>query len=276
MNKRVISRILSLLLVLCMAACVSCGKETGQDASCDRQRTGREVIEELTMCYGKYGDKADKSIELLLKELNAMDPVAGAKWTSIVALWKSVNSDLKLNYDVLPDGLAKDDSLCIVALGFRLNDDGTMRDELTERLKVVKNCAEKYPNALVICTGGPTATRNSSATEAEKMAEWLTKNGIAGERVAVENQSLTTAQNAMFTYDILEEQYPRVKWLAIVSSDYHIATGELLFGAEATLRASRAGQERVRVVSNAAYKAPSGSLSTTFQAIALLDLSDNS
>ena len=64
------------------------------------------------------------------------------------------------------------------------------------------------------------------------------------------------------------EQYPQVKQIAIVSSDYHIATGVLLFGAEAILRESD-----VEVVSNAAWHAPEGTLSTMFQAGALIELS---
>ena len=59
----------------------------------------------------------------------------------------------------------------------------------------------------------------------------------------------------------------------IISSDYHIATGTLLFEAEAILLAEKAGAETVHVVSNAAWKAPSGSLSTMFQAGALIELS---
>ena len=124
-------------------------------------------------------------------------------------------------------------------------------------------------DALIVCTGGGTAAKNKSATEAGKMAEWLIENGIAPERVIVEDKSLTTAQNAIYTLNILAERYPQVRELAVISSDYHIATGVLLFGAEAILR----GGEPVRVVSNAAWKAPSGSLSPMFQAGALIELS---
>ena len=77
----------------------------------------------------------------------------------------------------------------------------------------------------------------------------------------------------MFTLDILGERYPQVNKLAIISSDYHIATGHLLFGAESTLRAEAVGKEKYEVISNAAWKAPSGSLSTMFQAGALIELS---
>ena len=48
--------------------------------------------------------------------------------------------------------------------------------------------------------------------------------GIDGDRVIVENQSITTAQNAIFSCQILQEKYPQVNQLAIISSDYHIAT----------------------------------------------------
>ena len=103
------------------------------------------------------------------------------------------------------------------------------------------------------------------------MAEWLVENGIDRERIIVEKRSLTTAQNARYTLGILTNQYPQVTQLAIISSDYHIATGNLVFGAESTLRAEEAGKEKYRVVANAACKVP-GSLSATFQAGALIEL----
>ena len=271
--KKKLFRLAAIMLALCMAlVCVSCGKDKKTVSPSDA-RTSRDIIEELAVYYGTYGNEADKNIESLLKELDETDPVAGKKWRSIIGLWKSVNSDLSLHYDVLPDGLPDTDELCIVVLGFQLNPDGTMREELIERLKVVKDSAEKYPHSLIVCTGGGTASENESATEAGKMAEWLIAEGIAADRVIVEDKSITTAQNAMFTFDILEEKYPQVTQLAIVSSDYHIATGVLLFGAESTLRADRAGNEKVKIVSNAAYKAPSGTLSSMFQAGALIELS---
>ena len=179
----------------------------------------------------------------------------------------------EINENILPDGLPETDELCMIVLGFQLNPDGSMKDELIERLTVAKASAEKYPNSLVVCTGGGTAAENPDATEAGEMAKWLIENGVDPQRVIVEDQSLTTAQNAIYTYRILTEQYPQVKQLAIISSDYHITTGTLLFGAEATLQAEEAGKETMTVVSNAAWHAPSGTLSTMFQAGALIELS---
>jgi hypothetical protein len=187
-------------------------------------------------------------------------------------LWMSPELGQPLNYDILPDGLPETDELCIVVLGFQLNPDGTMKEELTKRLGVALESAEKYPNAYIVCTGGGTAAENESASEAGEMAKWLVDHGIDKKRVIVEDTSITTAQNAIFTYDILTSLYPSVKKLAIISSDYHIATGELLFKAEAILRANSPGNEKLEVISNAAWKAPSGTLSTMFQAGALIEL----
>ena len=260
-------RIICLLLmfsVVCL--CTGCGQK-------EEKRDCRDIIEELVVDYGNYGAEAEEHVQALLKELRTVDADAADRWESIMALWKTANTELIIHDGVLPDGLPDTDELCIVALGVQLNPDGTMREELIERITVVKACAEKYPNALIVSTGGGTAAEDETATEAGKMAEWLIENGIAAERVIVEDRSLTTAQNAVYTYDILTERYPQVKLLSIVSSDYHIATGTLLFEAEAILRAEKAGDEAMHVVSNAAWKAPSGSLSTMFQAGALIELS---
>ena len=257
--KRLMVLILALLLAL--------------PAMAEAGRGPQAIVEEMVVDYGAYGEAAASRVDALLGELEALDADTAARWRRVMALWRSVGSDLAINEGVLPDGLPDTDALCIVALGFQLNPDGSMRDELVERLKVVLRSAEKYPRACVLCTGGGTASGNPAATEAGRMAEWLVAQGLSSDRVIVEDRSLTTAQNAIYTFDLLEARYPQVTQLAIVSSDYHIATGTLLFGAEAALRAEEAGMEAVQVVSNAAWPAPSGSLSPMFQAGALIELS---
>lgn len=230
--------------------------------------TTQSLIEEMVVDYGAYGDEADPQVEALLGELKTLDPAVADQWTQIMRLWKSAQTDLVVNPSILPDGLDDTDALCLVVLGFQLNPDGTMREELIERLRVALDCANKYPNAIIVCTGGGTASEDPTATEAGRMAEWLMEHGVDTDRIIVEDRSLTTAQNAIYTFDILAQSYPQVNQIAIISSDYHIATGTLLFGSEAVLRDSP-----VVVVSNAAWPAPSGTLSTMFQAGALIELS---
>jgi len=233
----------------------------------------QSIIEEIVVDYGSYGSDADERIDALLADLTSEDKTAGEKWAKIMDIWRSPDLGETLNYDVLPDGLPDSDELCIVVLGFQLNPDGSMKNELVNRLNVALNSAEKYPNAYIVCTGGGTASENGSATEAGEMAAWLEEHGVDKERIIVEDNSLSTAQNAIYTYDILISDYPSVRYLAIVSSDYHIATGELLFTAEAILKAPAPGNEKLKVISNAAWDAPSGNLSTMFQAGALIELS---
>ena len=262
-------RVVPFLLCLCFVF-AGCTNDAGnQSADPD---SVEKTVEEIVVDYGTYGDQAANRIDTLLNELSAMDAGAGTRWKSIMDLWMSPQLGQPLYYDVLPDGLPDTDELCIVVLGFQLNPDGSMKDELIERLTVALNSAKKYPKAYIVCTGGGTAAENKSASEAGEMAKWLVEKGVDRKRIIVEDNSITTAQNALFTYDILTSLYTSVKKLAIVSSDYHIATGELLFKAEVILRANTPGNEKLEVVSNAAWKAPSGTLSTMFQAGALIEL----
>ena len=246
--------------------------ETAESVVADPE-TIQKIIEEMVVDYGSYGSEADDRVDSLLSDLSFADEITGRRWKVIMDLWRSDDLGQPLYYDVLPDGLPDTDELCIVVLGFQLNPDGTMKEELINRLNVALASAEKYQNAYIVCTGGGTASENSSATEAGEMAKWLADQGIEQDRIIVEDSSLTTAQNAIYTYDILTSDYPSVKYLAIVSSDYHIATGELLFRSEAILRADTPGNEKLTVISNASWDATSGSLSSMFQAGALIELS---
>jgi len=270
----IFSAVLLSLFVLFTGCTSQTTGETGKVQSAMGQpRKAQEIIEEMVVDYGSYGEDASSRVDELLEELRSVDAGLGARWNRITKLWKQVNTDQELYYDVLPDGLPDTDELCIVALGFQLEPDGTMREELVERLKVVLASAKKYPNSCIVCTGGGTAAENESVTEAGEMAKWLIENGIEKDRVIVEDNSLTTAQNAIFTYDILTTQHPKVKKLAIISSDYHIAAGILLFTVESILRAATSDDEKLSVISNASWKAPSGALSAMFQAGALIELS---
>ena len=202
-----------------------------------------------------YADKEEAAAEIVnadLETLTALDPQLGAFWSELMALWSEVNTALTVNTGVLPDGLPEDESLCIVVLGFQLHADGSMSEELIGRCEVALQCAEKYPNALIAVTGGGTAWQNRAATEAGVMAAWLTERGVDPARVLIEDASMTTGDNAAFTCALLLEQHPEVKALAIVSSDYHIPLGVLLFQEMALLTEYETGTRPFEVVSNAA------------------------
>jgi Uncharacterized conserved protein len=187
-------------------------------------------------------------------------------------LWTSLKERVHVNGKTLPDNLPDTDELCIVALGYQLKSDGSMKKQLKERLKIVLKAAKQYPNAYIVCTGGGTASKNKKATEAKKMADWLKKKGVDSRRIIIEDKSHTTAQNAMYTYDLLTRQYPGISKLVIVTSDYHVRTGTLLFEAEAILRAPSGGEPKLTVISNASSKTSSDEISSRTQAGGLIEL----
>ena len=146
-----------LTFILAVIFCLSAGAAASAEIP-----ASWELIERMIILYGAYGEASADQIRELMGELEAVDATAAEKWTEILSRW--YNSDTTVNEDILPDGLPDTDELCLVALGFQLNPDGSMKDELIHRLETVKRSAEKYPNALILCTGGGTARENPSVS----------------------------------------------------------------------------------------------------------------
>ena len=157
---------------------------------------------------------------------------------------------MPVNREVLPDGLPQDDSLCIVILGYGLHADGSMKEELIDRLVVGLASALKYPNAYVCVTGGATAD-NTNDTEAGQMASWLLDKGLEPGRILVEVRSYSTKENAQRVLNLLRANVPQVSAIAVVSSDYHIPWGVSLFTTMCRYLSSYEGKN-IRVVGNAA------------------------
>ena len=234
-----------------------------------------EIVEEMAVYYARDGKKAMEKVASLLAEMAAADPDAAQKWTEIMDRWRTLDERIKVNHSVLPDGLPDTNELCIVVLGYQLNANGTMKDQLKNRLNVVVKSAKKYPNAWIVCTGGGTASKKKSATEAGQMAAYLKKKGVDKARIITEKRSQTTAQNARYTYDILQRDHPEIKYIAIVTGDYHVKVGVLLFEAEAILRAVPGAEPPFTIVSNAACKTSNKDLSPYFRAGGLIELAGN-
>ena len=141
-------------------------------------RAAEEIIQDIITYHGCYDKEADTKVSELLAELDAVDSRQGELWQKIMKYWDHANNELTVNTDKLPDDLPKDNSLAIAVLGFELNDDGTMKDELIGRLNTALKCSQQYPNAYVICTGGGTAKDNKDVTEAGLMGDWLKEQGL--------------------------------------------------------------------------------------------------
>ena len=213
-----------------------------------------QLVTDIIYTMRNRGEEEEASIRALLAELKEANPDLGILWEEIADYWFYVCRNFTVNEGRLPDGLPTDDSLGIAVLGFQLMSDGTMAPELVGRLETALACAAQYPNAYLIVTGGGTATGNHSVTEADAMAGWLEEHGIERSKIIVENRSLTTDQNASNTCAILAEQYPGIRALAMVSSDYHVALGSMLFTEAALLYAyEHDGAAPYKVVSNAGF-----------------------
>lgn len=238
------------------------GTEQEPEPEPEPRKTGRagsgynaatyQLVSDMIYIRRTDAPDGDAQIRALEQQLREADPELGEAWTGIMDYWEYANREMPINTS-LPDDLPQDDSLCLVVLGFQLLYDGDMAPELLGRCELALQCARQYPNAYVAVTGGGTAGKDKSITEAGVMADWFIAQGIAPERIIREDASLTTDQNAINTCAILIRDYPQVRQLAIISSDYHLPLGCTMFTEAALLCGFYLGEVPYTVVSNAAW-----------------------
>ena len=91
--------------------------------------------------------------------------------------------------------------------------------EDTEPVSVVPGLARQYPEARIIISGGmdPSVPGESEAAIVKK---YYVSFGIAADRISIEEQSQTTAENARFTAAMVHPG-PQTRWL-LVTSAYHM------------------------------------------------------
>ena len=204
------------------------------------------LASDMVYTYRHQQEEGAAAIAQLLDELKRADPPLGTLWEKVMAFWSEVNrEDYVLS--TLPEDLP----------------DGEMAPELLERCRTALECLRRYPEAMLLLTGGGTAAVGNPATEADQMAAWFESQGISRARMIIENTSLTTTQNALNSIRILSEQYPQIRTLAIVSSDYHIRLGSLLFQCAAFLREFEEGDPACVVAANASFPTEGSSVFET-------------
>ena len=206
------------ILIACLCLCLLGGSVPAAQAA---EETDPQRL------LGAYCANDSGKIESCLDALEAESPAEGALWRRIMTDWARLNEVGFEDHRVLPDDLPQDDSLCIVVFGYGLDADGSIQPELEDRLYVALNAARQYPDAYVAVTGGQTS-EVAGVTEGGQMAAWLRAQGVAESRLIVEDQALSTTQNAANTYKLLTSAYPQVKTLAVVTSDYHVACAGVL------------------------------------------------
>lgn len=232
----------------------------------------QEYRQQLLKAYSSDPENSSARIESLLSQLEEEAPAQGAMWRQIMSDWDRLNHSGFSTRRSLRDDLAQDNSLCIVVFGYGLNKNGSMKPELFDRLKVALQAARQYPNAYIALTGGETAGVKG-ISEAAVMAIWLMNNDISEDRIILEKKSLSTTDNAKNICALLNQQYPQVRQLAVVTSDYHVSLAATLLQTACTYSAAMQGGRNMTVLAGASCDTSTpagGDLSTQAWGISLL------
>ena len=111
----------------------------------------------------------------------------------------------------------------IIVLGAAVHGD-TPSLSLIERMTAARSYMLSHPDAAAIVSGGQ--GNNENLSEAQAMFDWLTKNGIAAERIIKEDRATSTLDNLKFSFDIISARGGGSA--AVVTSEYHIYRAKLL------------------------------------------------
>ena len=108
--------------------------------------------------------------------------------------------------------------IAIVALGNRMEDDGSLSFIMKKRLELLCEAIQKFHPDYIICSGG-LANPLAKITEAKAMKNYLIQKGVAESLILFEEKSLTTKQNAEYSMGIINNLL--VDEIIIVSSLEH-------------------------------------------------------
>ena len=133
------SIVLFLAFVLQLSALPSCPAFAEEESG----NAVYDTVSDMVYAYRTRQKNSGPEVREYLKQLKAEDEELGKVWTNIMYYWMYSNSDPVVNMDRLPDCLPDDESLCIVVLGYRLNPDGSMSDELIGRCKTALECSKQ-------------------------------------------------------------------------------------------------------------------------------------
>jgi uncharacterized SAM-binding protein YcdF (DUF218 family) len=121
------------------------------------------------------------------------------------------------------DGRAPDG---IVVLGGAIDSEITVArhslelDNSAERVFAMLELSRRFPNAKIVFSGGSGNLIQNSVPEAPIAGQLMQDFGVAPERIVLEDQSRTTAENATFAYRLAEPK-PGERWL-LVTSAFHM------------------------------------------------------
>ena len=137
-------------------------------------------------------------------------------------------------------GYQSGDIQAVVVLGYELRN-GEMTEELKGRCDAAAAVARSFPDAVIVCSGGATGENNPKGhTEAGMMRDYLVERcDIDAGRILTDERALTTTENAINTFAMLEER--DIKSMTIVTSAYHQRRGQVIYNAVGMVCARESG-----------------------------------
>lgn len=96
----------------------------------------------------------------------------------------------------------------------------TALNEAAERLTAAVALSRRYPEMRILFTGGSGRLFHDGATEAEAAQRFFVDQGVARERIMLEDQSRNTRENATFSLALAKPQAGE-RWL-LVTSAFHM------------------------------------------------------
>ena len=108
----------------------------------------------------------------------------------------------------------------VIVLGNRVNDDGTITEIQKERLEMAKEIEQLFnPDYFILSGGSP--NKKAGISEAEGMYNYLVASGFNKDKLILEDNSLSTVQNAKFSVPMAKELGAEL--IIVCSSGYHFA-----------------------------------------------------
>ena len=219
------------------------------------------LLTDLVNAYETPSEGDGQRIEADLAAIRAVSEEDYLTARSIADHWRAVYLDpgyeLCLYHgdgaapELRGSGIPNSGSHAIVVLGYELKD-GRMQPELEGRCEAAAAAARAFPETILVCSGGATGGNNPDKnTEAGLMKRYLAEVcGIDPARIFIDERAMTTAENAVNTFEILRRE--GVRTVTIVTSAYHQRWGQALYNAVGALYRQRMGCD-VEIVGNYCY-----------------------
>ena len=112
----------------------------------------------------------------------------------------------------------------LVVLGNRMKDDGNLSEAAIKRMETALRARDLFKPDFIVLSGG-LANPVAGITEADAMKDYLFHQGVNPQSMLVEEDSVSTLQNARYTVALARKQ--GIDELVVITSPEHMSRGWL-------------------------------------------------